>query len=192
MLLSRTEAEINTSPELKSQLLPVRLMEENHEIFDLKSFWFEILFQLAKSVLSIDPTLSRHLNQSLASMQSRWSDTTVQEAARATVVDTADSLGKKLVLMIENLQSLIPEDADDLGWQIREVLQIESNLMLVATATNFFGDLKVPDKPFFEIFHTVELLPFTTVECGALWQHVNAENPVTIQGHSTFGNPYGW
>lgn len=181
MLLSRTEAEINRTPELKSHLLPVRLMEENHEIYDITSFWFEILFQLAKSVHSNDPNLAMRLNESLAGMQSRWVDSTVQEAARATVMDAIDSLGKKLVLMIENLQSLIPTDAEDLGWQIREILQVEENVILVATATSFSREFNEPDKPFFEIFRTLELPPLNTGECLDLWHRIRGENSMVAR-----------
>ena len=57
---------------------------------------------------------------------------------RATVLDTSDRLGRKLVLMIENMQTLSDDVDDDFGWQLRETLQTEPQIMLLGTATSRF------------------------------------------------------
>ena len=48
MLLARVAAALNTDAGLSGRLLPVRFMEESHEIFDLADFWLETLFYLAR------------------------------------------------------------------------------------------------------------------------------------------------
>ncbi len=48
MLFARVQAELRTSEELSAHLLPVRFMEENHEISSVADFWLEALFHLAR------------------------------------------------------------------------------------------------------------------------------------------------
>ena len=48
MLLARVAAQVNTDDHLSESLLPVRFMEESHEIFNLADFWLDTLFYLAR------------------------------------------------------------------------------------------------------------------------------------------------
>ena len=61
--------------------------------------------------------------------------------------------------MVENLQSLCSDVDDDFGWQLRQTLQSEPRLMLLATATSRFRGLDDANRPFFELFRIVELEP---------------------------------
>ena len=48
------------SPE---SLLPVRFMEESHEIFNLADFWLDTLFYLARESAKHDPVLAEELRE---------------------------------------------------------------------------------------------------------------------------------
>ena len=50
MLLARVAAELRTNREFSERLLPVRLMEESQEIFNLGDFWLETLFHLTREI----------------------------------------------------------------------------------------------------------------------------------------------
>ena len=175
MLLARTAAEIRTDDKLSSRLLPVRFMEESQEIFNMTDFWLETLYHLAREVSPSDSEFARQLRQTHAGLTSRWREGTLGEAGRAAVLVAADRLDRKLVLMVENLQSLMQEVDRDFGWKLREVLQSEPQIMLLGSATSHFRGLDDASHPFFELFRIVALEPLKTEECRRLWQVVSGD-----------------
>ena len=175
MLLARVAAELHTDRELSEHLLPVRFMEESAEIFDMVDFWLETLFHLARESTRQEPQLARELRASHAALTARWRDQAIEDSARAVVLSAADRLGKKLVLMVENLQSLVKNVDKDLGWKLRAVLQSEPQIMLLASCTSRFEALDDASQPFFEMFRIVGLEPLSAGECARLWAVVSGE-----------------
>ena len=176
MLLARTAAQLRTDDTLSGHFLPVRFTEESHEIFNLADFWLETLFHLARESAALDPGLARELRETHASLSSRWREQALEENARAAVLATVDRLGRKLVLMVENLQALCKNVDADFGWKFRKVLQSEPQVALLASATSRFKGLDDPHEPFFELFRNVELEPLNTEECRRLWQAVSGDD----------------
>ena len=134
-------------------------MEESHEIFNLTDFWLDTLFYLARECAKHDAVLARELQETHADLTDRWLDRELADRVRATVLDAADRLGKKLVLMVENLQTLCEDVDEDFGWQLRGTLQSEPQIMLLATATSRFKGLDDAEEPFFEQFRIIDLEP---------------------------------
>ncbi|MCY4362055.1 MAG: tetratricopeptide repeat protein [Gammaproteobacteria bacterium] len=193
MLLARIAAELRTNGMLSDRLLPVRFMEENQEIYTMADFWLETLFHLARESAASDPTLATELRYSYDDLNKHWREQTIEERARAIVLGTADRLGKKLVLMVENLQSLCESVDSYFGWKLRGVLQSEPQIILIASSTNRFKGLDDAGQPFFELFRIIELAPLSNKECGYLWRVVSGD---TVDGREirplqilTGGNP---
>ena len=173
MLLARVAAELRTSRELSERLLPVRFMEESQEIFNIGDFWLETLFHLAREIGKNDPEIARELGDTHADLAARWRGKELEERARAAALDATDRLGKRIVLMVENLQTLCGDVDDDFGWKLRKTLQSEPRIVLLATATSRFKGLDDAREPFFELFRIIRLDPLDTEECRCLWQAVN-------------------
>ena len=114
-----------------------------------------------------------------ADLAGRWREQMLEDYAHAAVLDAANRLGKKLVLMVENLQALCENVDDDFGWKLRGTLQSEPQIILLATATSRFERLDDAQEPFFELFRTVQLEPLNTEECRRLWQIVSGD---TVSG----------
>ena len=175
MLLARVAAELRTDDELSERLLPVRYMEESQEIFNVGDFWLEALFYLAREQAVRDPALSQELRDAHAALAAEWHGRELEERARAAVLETADRLGKQLVLMVENLQALCRDVDDDFGWKLRKVLQSEPKVILLATVTSRFKELGDAQHAFFELFRMVRLDPLNTDQCLRLWRMVSGE-----------------
>ena len=173
MLLARVAAELRTSRELSERLLPVRFMEESQEIFNIGDFWLETLFHLAREIGKNDPEIARELGDTHADLAARWRGKDLEEHARAAALDATDRLGKQIVLMVENLQTLCGDVDDDFGWKLRKTLQSEPRIVLLATATSRFEGLDDAKEPFFELFRIIRLDPLDTEECRCLWQAVS-------------------
>ncbi len=193
MLLARVAAEIRSDREFSERLLPIRFMEESQEIFNLTDFWLESLFYLAKESRKYDPELALELQDTHDDLATQWRGEDLEERARATVLEAADRMGRRLVLMVENLQALCEHVGDDFGWKLRGALQSEPQIILLATATSRFKGLDDAREPFFELFRIVRLDPLNTEECRCLWQMVSGDTvserevrPIQIL---TGGNP---
>ena len=172
MLLARVAAELRTNPEYTGKLLPVRFMEESHEIRHIGDFWLDALYYLAKECASWAPELARELEGVHASLAGEWRDPRLHYRARAAVLNAADRLGRQLVLMVENLQTLCEDVDDGFDWELRESLQMEPKVMLLGTATSRFSALDDAREAFFELFRITTLGPLDTDECRCLWEAV--------------------
>ena len=170
MLLARIAAELRSDAELAACLLPVRFMEESDEVFGAADFWLEVLFYLALAIDEQNPEFARSLREAREDLTSRWRERELDERARAAVLEAADTLGSRLVLMVENLQALCASTDLDFGWKLRKTLQTEPQIILVATATSRFEALDDVGAPFFELFRIICLAPLNTAECRRLWE----------------------
>ena len=179
MLLARVAAELRADAALSETLLPVRFMEESQEVFNLADFWLETLFHLARECAASHPELTRELRATHADLSGRWRERMLADHARAAVLDAADRLGRKLVLMVENLQSLCGDVEEGFGWQLRGELQMEPRIMLLATATSRFDRLDDVNEPFFELFRILNLEPLGTEDCRRLWEQVSGDQVST-------------
>ena len=176
MLLARTAAEIRSDEQLSQRLLPVRFMEESQEIFNMADFWLETLFYLAKECQQFDPQLGQELNTRHSVLSDKWGSDSLEDLARGAVLDVADRLDRKLVLMIENLQALFEDVDENFGWKLRKVLQTEPQIILVGSAISRFKGLDDAELPFFEFFWIIHLRPLDTVECQQLWTLISGQD----------------
>ena len=175
MLLARTAAEIRTNSALSEQLLPVRFMEESHEVFNMADFWLETLFHLAREMEGRDPNIAQELRETHSDLAQQWRGGDLEERARSAVLETADRLNRQLVLMVENLQAMNNAVDDRFGWKLRQTLQTEPQITLLATATTRFKGLDDVEQPFFELFRTISLDPLDTEESRLLWQMASGD-----------------
>ena len=173
MLLTRVAAEIRTDENLLKRLVPIQLMEENLEISNIAEFWLETLFHIAREISESEPEFASEIRKTYEDLCGRWGDRDFAEYARASVMEAAETIGRKIVLMVENLQTLVSTVDENFGWQLRAVLQSEPRIMLVATATSRFDELQDAEQPFFELFRLMDLKPLSTEECGRLWETVS-------------------
>ena len=176
MLLARVAAELRAENELSRTMLPVRFMEESHEVFDIADFWLETLFYLSKEMVRSDPDLARKLQAIHADLTGQWRGELLAERARAAVLDASERLGRKLVLMIENMQTLCNDVDEDFGWQLRETLQTEPQIILLGTATSRFERLDDVREPFFGLFRMLDLKPLDAEACRRLWQVISGDD----------------
>ena len=179
MLLARVAAELRADAALSETLLPVRFMEESQEVFNLADFWLDTLFHLARECATSHPGLTRELRATHADLSGRWRERMLADHARAAVLDAADRLGRKLVLMVENLQSLTGDVEEGFGWKLRGELQMEPRIMLLATATSRFDRLDDVNEPYFELFRILNLEPLATDDCRRLWEQVSGDQVST-------------
>ena len=191
-LLLRIAAEIRRDASLSTHFFPVVFAEESYEVSTAGEFWLECLSCLAVQAPCREggPDLGRSYEE----LRGISDDRTLGERCLGAVLDFSDHEAKRLVLLVENLNTLFRDMTDpDAGWRLRKVLQTEPRIILLASATRRFDQIDHPDQALYDLFRGTSLRPLGTDECATLWQTVSGREArqETIRSLSilTGGNP---
>ena len=189
-LLLRVAIEIQTNPQLSEAFFPVVFAEESYDVTSAGDFWLEAVSRLAEQV----PNNEDNIGLTLEELRNIREQKTLERQCLATLLEFAAQKNKRLVLIVENLDMMFREIADqDAGWHLRQTLQTEPRILLLAAANSRFDDIDSPDRAFYDLFVTRELRPLSQEECAVLWEKVSGQPrpPETMRGLGilTGGNP---
>jgi tetratricopeptide (TPR) repeat protein len=162
MLVRRAAAEIRSNAEYGKAWFPIVFGEESYQVGSAGEFWLEALFHLAGSVP--DELLEEH------------KDARLRERALGQLLDVADKQGKRLLLVVENLNMLGEQITSEAMWELRHTLLNEPRVMLLGTATSRFDAIDHADQAWFDLFAVHELKPLDRDESDTLWRSVTREN----------------
>ena len=171
-LLLRVAAEVRRDAGLSAAFFPVVFAEESYEVATAGEFWLECLARLADQ--APQPEDGSDLRQTFENLRTIRDDGTLGERCLAALLDFSDREGKRLVLMVENLNMMFRDMSDpDAGWRLRKTLQTEPRIVLLASATSRFAEIDQPKQAFYDLFRTLTLHPLGTSECAKLWEAVS-------------------
>ena len=174
-LLLRVALELRREADLASQLLPVVFSEESYTVSTCGEFWLECLARLAGQEPGADE--AHDLHDTYRDLHRIKDEQTLAERCLGAVLDAADRTGRRLVLVVENLNMLLGEMVDpDAGWKLRKTLQTEPRIMLLGSATSRFAQIDDPQHALYDLFRTITLRPLDEQECAALWRAVSGAN----------------
>ena len=171
-LLLRVAVEVGRDAALQSRFFPVVFAEESYEVGTAGEFWLECLTNLAAQPPRGDdaPDLHRTVDE----LRAIRDDQALSDRCLGALLDFADREGKRLVLMVENLNMLFGDMADpDAGWRLRKVLQTEPRIIVFASATSRFDEIDNPDRALYDLFRVRTLRPLDTNQCAVLWETVS-------------------
>ena len=181
-LLLRIAAEIRRDDSLSCSFYPVVFAEESYEISTAGEFWLECLSRLAVQMPRMEDGIN--LNRSYECLRGIADDQALADRCLGAVLDFSDRADKRLVLFVENLNTLFDEMTDQhAGWRLRKVLQTEPRIVLIASATRRFDQIDNPDRAFYDLFRVISLRPLAMSECASLWQTTSGREarPETIR-----------
>ena len=171
-LLLRVAAEIRRNTDLSRRFFPVVFAEESYEVATAGEFWLECLSRLADQAPrnADDPDLRRTVED----LRTVRDDRALGDRCLGALLDFADRERLRLVLMVENLNMMFEDIADeDAGWRLRQTLQTEPRILLLGSATSRFDEIDNPDRALYDLFRVVPLRPLDTEECAVLWEQVS-------------------
>ena len=183
MLLLRVATEIRRNPELSGSLFPIVFAEESYEVATYGEFWLEALTRLTEIAPRGADEDDLHLT--LDELRKIRDDQTLGRRCLGTLLEFSHRQGKRLVLIVENLNMLFRDLMDqDSGWQLRQPLQTEPSIILLASATSRFNEIDKPECAFYDLFVTTTLHPLNTEECSVLWKNVSSQDrsPTAMRG----------
>ena len=175
-LLRRVAAEVRRDDALSDSFFPIIFAEESYEVATAGEFWLECLSRLAVQAPHREggPDLHRTYDE----LRTIRDDQTLENRCLGTLLDFSDREGKRLVLMVENLNMMFGDMADqDAGWRLRKILQTEPRIVLLASATSRFDQIDHPDQALYDLFRVLRLRPLDRQECAVLWKTVSGHDP---------------
>ncbi len=181
-LLLRVAAELRRDDRLSSRFFPVVFAEESYEVSTAGEFWLECLSRLAEQAPREED--GPDLRRSFEELRQIRDDRTLGDRCLGVLQDFSDREGKRLVLIVENLNMLFRDIADrDAGWRLRHTLQTEPRILLLASATSRFEQIDDPNRALYDLFRVLPLRPLDTADCATLWQAVSGQHraPQTIR-----------
>ena len=175
-LLLRVAVEVQRDTELRSGFFPIVFAEESYEVSTAGEFWLVCLSRLANQVPHKEDVPNLHRTyEDLCTIQD---DQILAERCLGALLDFSDREGKRLVLLVENLNMIFRDMADpDAGWRLRKILQTEPRIILLASATSRFDEIDNPDHALYDLFRILLLRPLDTNECAVLWEAVAGKCP---------------
>ncbi|MCX6583206.1 MAG: ATP-binding protein [Candidatus Aminicenantes bacterium] len=187
-LVLRAMATIAEDKELNSQWYSIVFSEESYEVFTAAEFWLRAIFHLARQ------TKNETLAQAHERLKTEKDEKRLYERALSFLMDFADEQGKRLLLVVENVNMLFDEQiGSDDSWDIRHTLLNEPRIMLLGTATSRFDGIDNAGKAMFDLFKIHYLEPLATQESKLLWEYLTGEevkeNKIRPIHILTGGNP---
>ena len=181
-------AEVRRAPEFEASWYPIVFAEESYLISSPGEFWLETLFHLG------DQTQDERWDRAYQELREERDEARLRQRALAQLMDFAAESGKRVLLVVENMNMLLGEQMKGFGdWDLRHTLSNEPRVMLLGTATSRFEEVERIDKAWFELVAIHELQPLDAEECSALWGAVTGEEPRPIRLRPiqilTGGNP---
>ena len=171
-LLLRVAAEIRRDADLSSRFFPIVFAEESYEVSTAGEFWLECLSRLADQAPRGED--SPDLRRTVTELREIQDDRTLGDRCLGVLQDFADREGKRLVLIVENLNMMFRDIADDdAGWRLRQTLQNDPRFLLLASATSRFDEIDKRDFAFYDLFRTTTLHRLDTDDCATLWRTVS-------------------
>ncbi len=177
-LLLRAVDEVAADPDLAAGWLPVIAPEESYRAGSIGGFWLEMVFSLARSS---EDAQHEAAHQRLAAEFSRSlsmsDDRRLSASALAYLTDSADRAGRRLLLVVENLQMLLGEQlSSNDAWALRETLIGEPRIMLLGSAVSRFREIATASAPLFEQFLVQPLQPLDLDGCRDVWRRATGED----------------
>lgn len=154
-LLRRLAIEINSQPDLKARYIPLRFREEQYNVLRLGDFWRNCGEALAEwAEANGQAALANRLDAALPGPD--WAgDDSSAERFEAEVA----ALGRRAVLMVDNLDLIIDALPDTDRWSLRKCLQRRSGPVTIGAATQLLKDSADRDAAFYEFFQPHYLEP---------------------------------
>ena len=172
-LLLRVAVSIRRDDELSARFFPIVFAEESYEVSTAGEFWLECLSRLADQAPRRED--GPDLHRTVEDLRQVRDDATLGARCIGALQDFSDREARRLVLIVENLNMMFRDMADprESGWRLRQILQTEPRIVLLASATSRFEEIDDPDRAFYDLLRVLTLRPLDTKQCAALWNAVS-------------------
>ena len=187
-LLTSVVADVRRRGELKSYF-PVVFPEESYEVATCGEFWLECLYHLSRQA---PENARKYLELTYKGLSEIYVDLTDDEKDKnladdctRAIRDFARSNGKRLLLIVENLNMLFDQiSRQKIRDTLCETLKNETDIALLASATCTFEQIDDRNRAGHGVFQIVQLKPLNPEQCADLWKIVSGKSPTERGDHA--------
>lgn len=159
-LLRRLAIEISKDPDLSKIFVPLAFREEQYNVLTLRDFWRNCGEALAEwAELHGKGDLAARLDAALRT--EAWNS---DEGAVERFLAETSALGKRPVLLVDNLDLIIDALKDKDRWSLRGTLQMRGGPIVIGAATHSLPESADRDAAFYEFFQPCHLDPLSLPE----------------------------
>ncbi|MBL9106808.1 MAG: AAA family ATPase [Myxococcales bacterium] len=170
-LVNRVISEVRRNPARTGAWLPIAFDEESYTVTTAGELWALALTHLAEQ------TGDRQLRQASARLQKVQDHQQLGEAALARLLEYAGIVGKRILLVLENIDMLFEQQmGDNEAWKVRHSLQNLPSIMVLATAPTRLESFHDSKKPLYELFREYTLERLDLEECRTVWKMVTDQD----------------
>jgi|GEM_PF-914159 len=156
-LLRRLAIAVRVDADLTAKFIPLTFREEQHNVISLDVFWRNCLQSLAETredeqgfeeeIRELEAAWMKHVPR-----QTLGRDEQDGEPAWREFQAHCIRLGRRPLLLIDNVDSLLAGLPAKQHWSLRGILQQESGPVLIAAAPQFPGSIHDPSAAFYDFF----------------------------------------
>jgi TPR repeat protein/Fe2+ or Zn2+ uptake regulation protein len=155
-ILFRLKYAIEDDAELRDTILPIMLNEEQYHLTDLIDLWETIGDHLSE--FPAFPGIIDKIKQVIVG--GRYDEEKVYEVIEQALLKTE----KKIVLFIENLDTMLKKFGREGQQRLREVLTTSRTIRIIGSATTHFDAIISYSEPFYDFFKIIQLSGLTQQE----------------------------
>ena len=159
-LLRRIAIGVKEDDELRAHLLPLQFREEQYNVNTLSVFWRNCGEALAEWC-ETDGRAETAARLDAAVESPAWRD--AETAVNAFLV-TCKEIGRRPLLLVDNLDLIIDALKSEEQWALRRILQMPDGPVMVGAATHLLKQSGDREAAFYEFFHPVMLEPLSEAE----------------------------
>jgi hypothetical protein len=155
-LLCRLAYAIADDPSLAPNWQPVTFPEEQYNVTDLTSFWINCVDALGDLLESQgDQAAANSLDAALVRMPT--DPALRREASLSLLTQTSARMGKRLLLLVDNIDLILERIGADQEWEFRRVLQEQKGLLIIGASSRALEQAYEPKGAFYDFFRIHEL-----------------------------------
>jgi tetratricopeptide (TPR) repeat protein len=171
MLLRRLAYAIADDPELREIWQPLVFPEEQYNVAGLGDFWLNCVDALGDA---FEQAGRREWTSDLDARVEQLGPKPDEDAALALLLEEADRVGRRLVLLVDNIDLVLDRIGKDREWPFRRLLSEEQRLLVIGASSRALEAFYDHGRAFYDFFRVHELGGLDEQETFALLGHLAA------------------
>lgn len=171
MLLHRLAYEIEDDPNLSERWIPLTFPEEQYNVAHLSDFWLNCLDALSDRLERTGKRdLAADLDERIEALR-KIAEKNRSREALATLLDAARRLGRRVALLVDNVDLVFDRISEKEEWAFRDALSREPGLVFIGASAAAAEATYDHGRAFYDFFQVHELGGLSLEETRGLLLH---------------------
>jgi Flp pilus assembly protein TadD len=169
-LLLRLAFALEDDPDLSATWIPLIFPEEQYNVANLADFWLNCVDALSDALdRSGQTAASERLDERVEKLAAGENRTA---AALKILLEEADRIGRRLLLLVDNLDIVLNRLNEREDWEFRRIISEERRLHFIGASSRALESVYEYGRAFFDFFQAHELKGFDESETFATLRHL--------------------